>query len=94
MCEELKPGMLGYDSRKVNEKATYMGIPIERIVIMYDYLKNHDGAIDGGFSEGFLAGARYAAETMQASMLGTFERTYLGIYGRKNGKEQAGSARG
>lgn len=81
MCEELKPGMLDYySSRKANEKATYMGIPIEQIVIMFDYLKNHDGAIDGGFSEGFLAGAKYATEAMQASMLGTFERTYLGVH--------------
>lgn len=35
------------------ESVTYMGIPVDHIVIMYDYLKNYDGAIDGGFSEGF-----------------------------------------
>ena len=92
MCGELKPAILDHHSRKVGEKATYMGIPIEQIVIMYDYLKNHDGAIDGGFSEGFLAGARYASEAMQASMrdatIGIFERTYLGMYeGGNNGKE-------
>jgi hypothetical protein len=61
------------------EKATYMGIPIERIVIMYDYLKNHDGAIDGGFSEGFLAGARYAAEMMQEDMRRSIERNISNI---------------
>lgn len=95
MCEELKTGMLDYQSRKVNEKSTYMGIPIEQIVIMYDYLKNHDGAIDGGFSEGFLAGARYAAAEIQEGMLKAAERAIIsgptigptiGLMGRKNGK--------
>lgn len=70
---------IGYDSRKVNETSTYMGMPIECIVIMYDYLKNHDGAIDGGFSEGFLAGARYAAETMQEDMRKSIERNISNI---------------
>lgn len=79
MCEELKPVTLDYQSRKVSEKATYMGIPIEQIVIMYDYLKNHDGAIDGGFSEGFLAGARYAAEMMQEDMRRLIERNISNI---------------
>lgn len=88
MCGELKPGTLDHDSGRADEKATYRGIPIELIVIMYDYLKNKDGAIDGGFAEGFLAGAEYAAEAMQASMPGTFERTYLGMFeGGKNGKD-------
>ena len=79
MCEELKPVMLDYQSRKVNEKATYMGMPIECIAIMYDYIKNHDGAIDGGFSEGFLAGARYAAEMMQEDMRRSIERNISNI---------------
>lgn len=77
MCEELKPVTLDHDSRKVGEKATYMGIPIEQIVIMYDYLKHHDGAIDGGFAEGFLAGARYAAAEIQAGMLKAVERAII-----------------
>lgn len=79
MCEELKTVMPDYQSRKVNEKSTYMGMPIEQIVIMYDYLKNHDGAIDGGFSEGFLAGARYAAEMMQEDMRRSIERNISNI---------------
>jgi hypothetical protein len=44
---------------------------------MYDYLKNHDGAIDGGFAEGFLAGARYAAVKIQEGMEKAAERAIL-----------------
>lgn len=62
--------------------ATYMGIPVDHIVIMYDYLKNYDGAIDGGFAEGFLAGARYAAEKIQEGMEKAAERSIL--YGWQN----------
>lgn len=60
-----------------NEQATYRGIPVEHIAIMYDYLKNHDGAIDGGFAEGFLAGAEYAAAKIQEGMLKAAERTIM-----------------
>lgn len=59
------------------ESATYMGIPVDHIVIMYDYLKNYDGAIDGGYAEGFLAGARYAAEKIQEGMEKAAERAIL-----------------
>lgn len=60
-----------------NGPTTYKGIPIDHIAIMYDYLKNHDGAIDGGFAEGFLAGARYAAEKIQEDMAKAAERAIL-----------------
>lgn len=68
---------IGYDSGKADEKPTYRGIPIELIVTMYDYLKNHDGAIDGGFAEGFLAGAKYAAAEIQEGMLKAAERAII-----------------
>ena len=60
-----------------NEEATYMGIPVEYIAIMYDYLKNHNGAIDGGFAEGFIAGAKYAAAEIQEGMLKAAERMII-----------------
>ena len=54
-----------------------MGMPGDCIVIMYDYLKNYGGAIDGGFAEGFLAGARYAAAKIQEGMEKAAERAIL-----------------
>ena len=65
-----------------NERLTYMGMPIECIAIMYDYLKNHDGVIGSGFSEGFLAGARYATETIQEDMRRSIERNISNIMHR------------
>ena len=59
------------------ESATYKGIPVEHIAIMYDYLKNYDGAIGGGFAEGFLAGARYAAAKIQEGMEKAAERAIM-----------------
>lgn len=67
--------------------ATYMGIPVDRIIIMYDYLKNYDGAIDGGFAEGFLAGARYAAEKIQEGLDKAVEHSIL--YGWQNVTHQS-----
>lgn len=69
------------------ESTTYMGIPVERIAIMYDYLKNYDGAIDGGYAEGFLAGARYAAEKIQEGLDKAVEHSIL--YGWQNVTHQS-----
>ncbi len=69
------------------ESVTYMGIPVEHIAIMYDYLKTHNGAIDGGFAEGFLAGARYAAAKIQEGMEKAAERSIL--YGCQNAMNQS-----
>ena len=62
-----------------NEQPTYMGMSIECIAIMYDYLKNHDGVIGSGFSDGFLAGARYATKVMQEYMRRSIERNISNI---------------
>lgn len=59
-----------------------MGMPVECIAIMYDYLKNHGGVIGSGFSEGFLAGARYATETIQDDMRRSIERNISNIMHR------------
>lgn len=69
------------------DSVTYMGIPVERIAIMYDYLKNYDGAIDGGYAEGFLAGARYAAEKIQEGLDKAVEHSIL--YGWQNVTHQS-----
>lgn len=69
------------DGKTSQGPQTYAGIPVETIALMYDYLKNCDGALYGGFAEGFVEGAKWAAAKINEDIQQSMERMILTGFG-------------